>query len=419
MFKVGINSAPRITTPEINETEETQQQNVQEQIAPPQAKPVSAANSSIRSEAMFSTMAMRSQLTQQLANNESMKSNPESLQNIAQVDLKAPLTESQADQQINNKPEYDQRKPLTGRDPWNGALLPKTLFTGDGDDLVDIQQSSDGRVHVNVNGKEAWSGTVRQYQSLTINTGAGNDTVNIHNMNYLVGTKLQTGDGNDVVNNQSSLTSIDTGAGNDTVNSNGDNNQINTGDGNDIVEITGDNNEIQTGDGADWVRLNSERFTNGGIDTYSGYANRVDTGAGNDSVLVEGPVGAAISTGDGDDYVDNKGSGSTIQTGDGNDWVENSGDYSKIATGGGNDRINQTSGEGTTINPGEGYDHVFIKENHDGSDTGGYWMRDSYTGQDYWVRREENSVAPITVETDGNDVVYNSDDSKVIVDDEK
>ncbi len=46
-------------------------------------------------------------------------------------------------------------------------------------------------------------------------------------------------------------------------------------------------------------------------------------------------------------------------------------------------------------------------------------MRDSYTGQDYWVRSEENSVAPITVETDGNDVVYNSDDSKVIVDDEK
>lgn len=76
MFKIGINSAPRITTSEVTETQESQQQNVEEQIAPPQSEPVSAANSSIRSEAMFSTMAMRAQLTQQLSSYESMKRNP-------------------------------------------------------------------------------------------------------------------------------------------------------------------------------------------------------------------------------------------------------------------------------------------------------------------------------------------------------
>jgi hypothetical protein len=73
------------------------------------------------------------------------------------------------------------------------SQLSAAVFTGDGDDRVDIKMGSDGRVHVNVNGKEAWSGSTKQFAALTINTGGGKDTVT----NSVAGAKINTGDQDD------------------------------------------------------------------------------------------------------------------------------------------------------------------------------------------------------------------------------
>ena len=73
MFKIGVSSTPRITSSEISETPEGQsRQDVEQQIAPPESK-LPAETSSIRSEAMFSMVALRTKLTQQLDRYESIK----------------------------------------------------------------------------------------------------------------------------------------------------------------------------------------------------------------------------------------------------------------------------------------------------------------------------------------------------------
>jgi hypothetical protein len=67
--------------------------------------------------------------------------------------------------------------------------LPTTILTGDGNDTVDIRLGDDGRVHINVNGKEAWTGTQKEFQYVTIDTGGGKDVV----ANYVDGATIRTG----------------------------------------------------------------------------------------------------------------------------------------------------------------------------------------------------------------------------------
>jgi hypothetical protein len=56
--------------------------------------------------------------------------------------------------------------------------------------------------------------------------------------------------------------------------------------------------------------------------------------------------------------------GSKINTDGGNDWVENIGDLAKIKTGDGEDVVMQRFGEGTYIEPNEGFDRVYINDNN-------------------------------------------------------
>jgi hypothetical protein len=289
MFKIGINSAPRITPAEVTETQETPVQQNLEQQTIPETKPLSASNTSIRAEAMFSQVAMRSQLLQQLARNESTNTNSASLKQIKPVELQ-PLTQAEAQQQIENQPTYI--KPLDADEASKIAFLPKTLYTGDGDDKVEIKVDQDEMVHVNVNGKEAWSGTRKQFEALTIDTGRGNDVV----INEVSGSKIQTGDGNDFVQLFGLFNQVDTGNGDDRVESWGSYNNISTGSGNDEVSI-------------DVIDPLFGRET--------GEFNQVNTGSGDDKVRIEG------------DY-------NTVQTEDGNDLVElgSKADANDIDTGG-------------------------------------------------------------------------------------
>lgn len=175
------------------------------------------------------------------------------------------------------------------------APLMKTLQTGSGDDLVDISMGDDYRVHVTVNGKEAWAGTDQEFQKLIIDTGDGNDIVTI-NVN---GAKVTTGGGDDQVLVAGWQNYVETGAGNDEVvvadvGTYGDN-QIFTGDGSDTVRVNGDRNSIYTEGGDDAVIVNAQH-------------NNISTGSGDDYVELRDPFGAnRVRTGDGDDVVNGRG----------------------------------------------------------------------------------------------------------------
>jgi hypothetical protein len=305
MFKpIGIGTGSRIVqTPE---EEQPSQQSSPTQVLPvdtPSLKQFKSGTS-LAAEYQMSNFALKSQLQNQLVQNDSLQ-----IKKLATPRL------------------VDKNEASTG------AYAPRWLYTGDGDDQVDIKMGSDGRVHVNVNGKEEWSGTPSQFQSLTIYTGAGNDTVK----NEVDGATIFTASGQDVVWNKGSNVHIDTGTENDRVGSAGSNNVISTGRGEDIVQSVGNNNSISSGAHKDSVAVKGESnlvMSGSGDDTvdlYGGY-NKVYTEDGNDQVdirygdtMPESPTPNYVDTGAGNDKVENRTDGSTIFTGSGNDTIMNSG----------------------------------------------------------------------------------------------
>lgn len=257
----GIGIGPKII--QTQETERPPESNQPSQVAPetqPLAQ-IKAANTSIAAEYQMSTIALKNHLDSKLDANSNQWN-------------------------VNSNPKW--AKPFEKSEATNWGYLPKTLSTGDGDDKVDIKMGSDGRVHVNVNGKEEWSGTPRQFQALTIDTGGGKDFVK----NEVDGANIVTGIGNDEVWNTASNANIDTGADDDRVRAQGSHNVINTRDGKDSLSIAGDDNSINTGTGSDSLQ-------------FKGNSNRVNTGRGSDDVDGYGE-GNTIYTESGDDKVDMK-----------------------------------------------------------------------------------------------------------------
>ena len=178
-------------------------------------------------------------------------------------------------------------------------LLQKTITTGAGDDKVDIRMGDDQRVHVNVNGKEAWAGTVKEFTLIKIDTGEGDDVIT----NTVAGSNIFTGSGWDTVNNQASGVEINTGDGNDIVNSRGNSNWINTGGGDDQVQTRGEKNDIFTGTGNDNVVNEGDHnrirtFTGADNIVSSGLGNSIDGSAGNDQIKVVGDFNTVSGGGD-------------------------------------------------------------------------------------------------------------------------
>ena len=147
------------------------------------------------------------------------------------------------------------------------------LYTGDGDDVVKSQVT---------------------YYS-TIDTGEGNDTLNIQTANGQLSVdfpEYYTGAGNDTVTVASGVKNTDiwTGDGADTVEMNGTNNNLYTEAGADTITVNGVNNSIYAGDNNDTVNLNTSN---------DGYVT--DLGAGNDIANINANNAGSITGGDGDD----------------------------------------------------------------------------------------------------------------------
>jgi hypothetical protein len=202
---------------------------------------------------------------------------------------KAPLTSEQAQKEARFEFPRLFRSPLEGNDyrlfkKDFAPLLNQTLSTGSSDDIVDINKDQDGIIRVMHNGKEVWNGTEREFRSLVIDTG----------------------DGDDVVNDNVGNATILTGRGVDTVNENAAESTIDTGDDDDVVNIAGGlfgsgGNIINAGKGNDKVYGGGKELWIGGNPAQNSTdGNRIDLGEGDDIVSLLGQDNIINTGGDKD-----------------------------------------------------------------------------------------------------------------------
>ncbi len=204
--------------------------------------------------------------------------------------------------------------------------------TGAGNDRVNVSQRSDGTLDVNVNG-ERFHVTLAPGQELGVRTGDGNDVVRAAT-NVNVNMDVRTGDGNDRIVTGSGNDRVDGGLGNDTIYTrggrddvfgNGGNDTINAGDGHDVVYGGDGNDHIQGGRGRDYI----------------------EGGAGNDTLL-GGRGDDVISGGQGNDRIVGERGDDRVYTGDGNDTVVNRSGNDVVYGQTADDKITATRGATNT-----------------------------------------------------------------------
>ncbi|WP_222703035.1 hypothetical protein, partial [Campylobacter concisus] len=121
------------------------------------------------------------------------------------------------------------------------------IISGDGDDIVTIRNTDLNKINNDYN------------KNVKVDTGTGNDTVNLHNV-VVNDTNIWTKEGDDTVNTTDTIfktTSITQGTG------------IGTGSGNDIININSGSNfesgtHISAGEGNDNININNGAHLNGG-----------------------------------------------------------------------------------------------------------------------------------------------------------
>ncbi len=222
---------------------------------------------------------------------------------------------------------------------------------------------------------------------LTINGGLGNDTINASAATLgMVRMQLNGNDGNDSITGSKSDDTIDGGAGldtmnggsgNDTIRGGTENDNINGGAGDDSIEGNDGNDALVGGAGNDAIvgGLGNDLVSgNSGNDTLLGNDGRDTLNGGSDNDSLDGGVGKDTLTGaDGNDTLDG-GRNDDIITGDagddsirgnhGNDTVDGGLGADTINGGDGNDSINGGDGN-DLIAGGDGNDFINAGEGND------------------------------------------------------
>jgi hypothetical protein len=236
-----------------------------------------------------------------------------------------------------------------------------TLNTAEGDDLITAYGSvygiyNDGTLNTAegndlITAKGAFG---IHNGSAAFNTGDGNDTIEGSGDIYDINNNgfINTGDGDDVLTGTGAICNegiINTGNGNDSISQRWFYNYggVLLGDGNDSIILNIDttdipflalqnnSNVIETEDGDDTITSSGVIYNNGGS---------INTGNGNDSIIVDGPGtgygiysnGGSINTGNGNDsIIANAGFGSSETEAPGSVFLGNGEDYLN-SFGGGN-----------------------------------------------------------------------------------
>jgi Ca2+-binding RTX toxin-like protein len=312
----------------------------------------------------------------------------------------------------------------------NGGELAR-VSSSSGNDQININNIrsqitlSSGDNTVNLNNSQL-SG-----ESNVINTGAGNDmiavksngsnTINVGNGTNQItlsgnsSNTVTSGSGNDVIKSYAGSLTLNSGAGDDvleiTSNEAQDKLTLNLGDGNDTVKITatgaattiannyGDDSYDLTGTqvklsdtlGNMTLALNNQQLTND--------MNTITTGTGNDNISISSNGSNTINAGNGNNQIilsgnskDNITSGSgddVILAGAGDDII-NAGAGNDIIVGGtGNDVLNGSSGNDSYIfNKGDGAD---IIQDTSGNDV--MKLGEGIKKEDLWFKKEGKDLS--------------------------
>ena len=191
----------------------------------------------------------------------------------------------------------------------------------------------------------------------TISAGKENDTITVYGEKIKVfgedgndyilvsslasGASINSGSGNDTVENHGNKISISSGVGNDTIKNYGFNVTIDGGTNDDYIKSTGNNVKIMGGNGNDTLLVEKTSNYNWDKavweDTYHNKAT-IDGGAGNEFIKNENS-NASINAGNDNDTVENHGDNVTIDGGTNNDYIKSYGDNVKVIGGDGNDTL--------------------------------------------------------------------------------
>ncbi len=202
------------------------------------------------------------------------------------------------------------------------------INTGAGDDNVQVSQRNNGMLDVTINGKP-FEITLGPGQQLGVRTGDGNDIVQAAE-NVRVAMDVQGGNGNDTITTGQGRDRVDGGAGNDIIQTRGGRDDVFGGAGNDTIDAGDGNDVVYGGDGNDTLR--------------GGRGNDyLDGGRGND-VLEGGQGNDILSGGLGDDTLRGQQGRDTIYAGAGADTVDNTSGRDKVYAQTGEDTITAARG---------------------------------------------------------------------------
>ncbi len=182
------------------------------------------------------------------------------------------------------------------------------INTGAGNDQVNVSQRTDGTLDVDVNGQK-YHVTLAPGQQLGVRSGDGNDMIHAAD-NVTVNMDVYGGAGNDSITTGQGIDRIDGGAGDDMIRSGAGRDDVFGNTGNDIIDAGTGHDVVYGGDGDDILRGGAGR-------------DYMEGGAGNDT-LTGGTGDDVLSGGLGDDSLLGEQGNDRVYTGAGRDTVNNS-----------------------------------------------------------------------------------------------
>ncbi|MBR5914102.1 MAG: hypothetical protein IKZ58_07065, partial [Selenomonadaceae bacterium] len=221
-----------------------------------------------------------------------------------------------------------------------------------------------------INGTKNADNITNTLSGVTIDAGAGNDTIKNSGDNV----SISGGAGADKISLSSSAqnVTINGGAGVDTIYTNGKGNliQYGSGDGNDvIVGFGGDDSLVLTSGNLTSTAVSGSNLIltvgSSKVTLQNVSAKNINTGGGaltfTDEIEEEDTIPADLINGTAKtDNISNSKSNVTISALAGNDTIKNSGDDVSISGGAGNDKISlSSSAQNVTINGGAGADTIW------------------------------------------------------------
>lgn len=245
-----------------------------------------------------------------------------------------------------------------------------TINGGNKDDNITVQSGTNNIIH----GGNGNDNLTVKTENNSVYGDDGNDTLNIDQSSS--SHAVSGGNGNDTINvtsNQNTNVTGDDGEDNITVS--GKNNIIDAGADNDIITVTNTNNKVSASSGSNNFFIESDNNTiTGGIDTdtisIKGNNNTVDTQDGDDNLVIYGNTNN-IALGSGNDTIEVNGASNDVSATDGKNKFTINGNENSVIGGNGNDTIT-LRGDQNTATGGAGNDNFTIKRgnqnNIDGND---------------------------------------------------